>query len=506
MKKFLIVFLVITTLSFVSGSVIAQESTLRIATPSYLGSLDPAYLVSVRNEIPLQSCIFSGLVKYQPGTWEVVPDLAEKWEISKDGREITFWLRKGIQFHHEYGEMTAEDVKFSFERIIDPKNASPENVSWSALDHVEVIDRYTVKLVLKEPSARLFNATLPMNAGFIVSKKAVEDIGKEKFNFYPVGTGPYEFVHWIPNQETILTAFKDYWGEPPKINNLKFIPMPEALTTEMALEAGEIDVALGNISEDSISRFQENSDINIYLKPDLSISSIVLNISKTPLDNIKVREALRYAIDVDEIIKAVYGGITKRAYTILPPGTLGYWEDAPHYKVDIEKAKKLLAEAGYPDGGLTLTMASCVLYKGDVAGEVIQSQLKKIGVDLKIDIIEEGAYCDALKNGTYNMLYDRSAQAIDPGYNTMWWVCEGVWNKYHWCNREYDNLVREGDVTLDVKKRAGIYKRMQQIMDENAIAVWVTHGVRPVCIQKYVNPGSLFPNGRLAPWLMSIKK
>ena len=504
MKKFMLVFLMlIIVLSFASGSVIAQESTLRIARPGDIGSLDPAYLVNIKNEFTIMNCLYNGLVKYKSGSWEIVPDLAEKWEISKDGKEITFWLREGIQFHHGYGEMTAEDVKFSFDRIINPQNASPEDVSWAALDHVEVIDKYTVKLVLKEPSARLFTSTLPMNAGFIVSKKAVEDVGKVNFNFYPIGTGPYEFVYWIPNQETMLTAFKDYWGEPPKIKNLKFIPISEDLTIEMALETGEIDVAV--ISEESIHRFQENSDISVHLKPGLATFWIFFTVNKPPLDNIKVRQALRYAIDVDEIIKAVYAGIPDQAYTLVPPGILGYWKDAPRRKIDIEKAKKLLAEAGYPDG-LTLTMVSKQIIKGDIVGEVIQSQLKKIGVDLKIDILEVGAYADAAKKGTYNMLYDRFSHTVDPGYISMWFVCGQAWNLFHWCNEEYDKLWHQGEVTLDFEKRAGIYQKMEKIMDEDAIAVWVTHGVRPVCMQKYVDPGSLFPNGRLAPWLMSINK
>jgi len=503
MKRFLVVFSMVLVVAFVSGSAIAQESTLRIERPGDIGSLDPAYLVNTKNEFTIMNCLYNGLVKYKPGTWEVMPDLAEKWEISKDGKEITFWLRKGIQFHRGYGEMTAEDVKFSFERIIDPKSASPEDVSWAALDHVEIIDKSTVKLVLKEPSARLFTSTLPLNAGFIVSKKAVEDIGKTKFSFYPVGTGPYEFVRWIPNQETMLTAFKNYWGDTPKIKNLKFIPMPEVLTVEMALETGEIDVAI--ISEESIRRFQENPNINLYLKPGLATFWIFFTVNKPPLDNIKVRKALRYAIDVDEIIKAAYAGIPERAYALLPPGMLGYWKDAPHHKVDIEKAKKLLAEAGYPDG-LTLTYVSKEVVKGDVIGEVIQSQLKKIGVNLKIDILQVGAYADAAKKGTYNMLYDRFSCTVDPGYHTMWFTCSQAWNLFHWCNKEYDKFWHQGEVTLDVEKRAEIYRKMQKIMDEDAIAVWVMHGVRPRAMQKYVDPGKLFPNSRLAPWLMSIKK
>ena len=159
-----------------TGAPVSKDE-LRIQDWGDINTLDPAFMTSTEREFTIMNCIYSGLVKYKLGSWDIEPDLALSWDISTDNKQITFHLRKGVQFQNGYGELTADDVKFSFERIIDPAQKSPEADTWAALDHVEVIDPYTAKLVLKNPSASLFTSALPLNAGFIVSKKAVEKMG-----------------------------------------------------------------------------------------------------------------------------------------------------------------------------------------------------------------------------------------------------------------------------------------------------------------------------------------
>ena len=181
MKRIMMLLIVVMFVAFAGFSSFAEvpKDELKIAQWEDINTLDPGWMTSTERELTIMNCIYNGLVKYKEGTWEVVPDLAESWDISEDGKEITFYLRKGVQFQKGYGEMTAEDVKFSFERIIDPEAKSPEEETWAALDNVEILNEYTVKLVLKYPSARLFTSSLPLNAGMIVSKKAVEEMGKE---------------------------------------------------------------------------------------------------------------------------------------------------------------------------------------------------------------------------------------------------------------------------------------------------------------------------------------
>ncbi len=480
------------------------KGELKIANWGDINTLDPSFMTSTERELTIMSCIYSGLVKYKEGTWEVVPDLALNWDISADNKEITFHLRKGVQFQKGYGELTAADVKFSFERIIDPAQKSPEAASWDALDHVEVIDDYTVKLVLKSPSARLFTSTLPLNAGYIVSKKAVEKMGNEAFGLNPVGTGPYEFDHWTPGQETVLVAFKDYWGVPPKIAKLTFVPIPEIGTAEMAVKTGEVDVA--GISLNSIAAFQKNPDMDLYLKPGLKYWWIGFTVNAPPFDNLKVREAVRYAIDVDAILKAAFNGVPERGNTMFPPGMLGRWEDAPVYKPDLDKAKALLTEAGYPDGkGLVVTFLMWTNETNTIIGEVVKSQLEKIGITVNVVSVEVGAFNDATTAGKDNNFHiSFFATTVDPGYATSWFICEEKWNLSKWCNPEYDALWKQADAEMDPPKRADLYVQMQKIIDQDAWAIWLTYDVVATAMQKYVEPGELYPNGRLAPWQMDV--
>jgi peptide/nickel transport system substrate-binding protein len=442
------------------------------------------------------------LVKYKEGTWEIVPDLAESWNMSTDGKEITFHLRQGVTFHKGYGEMTAEDVKFSFERIIDPAAKSPEKGSWGQLDHVEVIDKYTVKLVLKGRMAQLFTSTLPLNAGMIVSKKAVEEMSQKKFGFNPIGTGPYQLVSWEPKKQVKLVAFKDYWGEKPKIKQLTYMPIIEDSTVEIALRTGEIDI--GRTSLINLKAFEKDRKLNVYTKPALKYWWLGFTVNKPPFDNLKLRQAVRYAVDVDKILMGAFFGIATRANTMLPPGMLGYWKDAPVYKVDLEKAKQLLKEGGKPNGFKT-NLFVWTDDKAKIAAEVIKADLARVGIEVEIEVKEIGAFNEATNKGQSDMYIQFFTTTIDPGYATSWFTTGNSWNPSQWSNQTYDALLKKGMAESDLEKRAQIYIDAQKEIDQDCWAVWLTHGVKIRVAQKNVDLNELYPNGRLAPWAMSFK-
>jgi peptide/nickel transport system substrate-binding protein len=478
-----------------------SKNELRIQEWGDINTLDPAFMTSTEREFTIMNSIYSGLVKYKLGSWDIEPDLALSWDISADNKEITFHLRKGVQFQKGYGELTADDVKFSFERIIDPAQKSPESGTWAALDHVEVIDPYTVKLVLKNPSASLFTSTLPLNAGFIVSKKAVEKMG-DSYGLNPVGTGPYQFDHWTPGQETVLVAYKDYFGAAPKIGKLIFVPIEETGTVEDALKTGEIDV--GGISLNSIKAFQANPDFNVYLKPGLKYWWIGFTVNTPPFDKVQVRQAVRDAIDVDAILQAAFNGVPQRGNTMFPPGMLGRWEDAPAYKPDLAKAKSELAAAGYPNG-FNVTFLMWTSDTNTIIGEVVKSQLEKIGINVTVVVEEVGAFNTATTSGKDNNFHiSFFATTVDPGYATEWFQCGQKWNLSKWCNPQYDALWKQADAEMDPQKRAALYVQMQEIIDQDAWAIWLTNDVVATAMQKYVDPGQIFPNGRLAPWQMDV--
>ncbi len=489
-------------LIFSAPATAGVKGELTIANWEDVNTFDPGWLTSNDRELTIMNCLFNGLVKYKEGSWEVVPDLAESWNVSADGKEITFQLRKNVQFHKNYGEFTAEDVKFSFERIVDPAQKSTEKDNFAQLDHVDVIDKYTAKVVLKDRMAQLFTSTLPSNTGMIVSKKAVEEMGRQKFSLNPVGTGPYQLALWEPKKNVKLEAFDSYWDQKPAIKKLTFVPIVEDATSEMALRTGEIDV--GRVALINAPAFKKMRNLNLVTSPSLKYWWIGFTVNKAPFDNLKLRQACRHAIDVDKILKAAFFDITPRANSILPPGMLGHWKDAPAYKVDLKKAKQLLKEGGKPDG----FKAALYIWPDEqvrITAEVIKADLAKIGVDVDIQIKEVGAFNKATTSGEPDMYISYFNTTIDPSYAFSWFLSDQEWNLSKWKNKEFDKLFQQGMAEPDPKKRANIYLSAQKLIDEDCWAIWLTNGVKVTVTQKDVDQGPLYPNGRLAPWAMKFK-
>ncbi len=507
MRSKLIVLLLACVLVFSSMTVLAQNGVLTVALQGKAQTLDPAFLKRSISEWPIMNSIFNGLVKYKPGTFEVVPDLAADWQISDDNKEITFHLRKGVQFHKGYGEFTAEDVKFSFERIIDPEKDSPEASSFANLKEVQVVDDYTVKLIMSEPMARLFTSTLPFNAGLIVSKKAVEEMGKDKFAHNPIGTGPYVFSEWGVNNDITLVKNDNYWGDKAEIAEVNLIPMPNQTSQEMALQSGDID--LGQVTLDNIDKMKANSNLKVKVYPDLAIQWISFNVKKAPMDNIYLRKALRYIINPQEILLGAFAGQGEKANSILLPDMLGYWK-APVYSLDEvgkEKVWELLEKAGYPQGkGLELEYLTDANNERRMIATIIQAQLAKFNIKLNIKAVEIGPKIEGWHNGDYHITYARFTNTVDPGYCLQWFLTSqiGKWNLMHWSDKKFDQLWNKAEVTMDNEQRADLYVEMQKIMDRDAIGIWVTHGVRTPTWRKGVEP-VFQPDGVILPWLTTKK-
>ncbi|MCG8686353.1 MAG: ABC transporter substrate-binding protein [Desulfobacterales bacterium] len=487
---------------FAGPSWAGARGELKIARWDDINTFDPGWMTSGDRELTIMKCLYNGLVKYKEGSWEIVPDLAESWDTAEDGKSVTFHLRKGVKFHKGYGEMTAEDVKFSFERIIDPESSSSEKGNWGQLDRVEIIDTYTVKLVFKDRMVQLFTSTLPSNSGMIVSKNAATELGREKFSFNPVGTGPYELDKWEPKKHVKLKAFKEYWGKQPAISNVTFVPIVEDATCEMALRTKEIDI--GRVALINAGVYKNSRDLNLEVKPSLKHWWIGFTVNKPPFDNADLRMACRYAIDVEKILKAAFFDIAPRANTILPPGLLGHWEDAPAYKVDLKKAKEYLKKGGKPNG----FKANLYIWPDEqvkVTAEVIKADLAQIGVDVDIQIKETGAFNKATTTGEPNMYLSYYNTTIDPSYAFSWFFSGEEWNLSKWSNATYDDLCSKGMTESDPNKRAALYVDAQKEIDKDGWAIWLTHGVRVTASQKDVDLGPLYPDGRLAPWTMSFK-
>lgn len=479
---------------------------LKLRLISDIENLDPAFQPTWEDEYASNG-IMQPLVGYKPGTWDLVNVLAESLEQSEDGLTIDFKLKEGIQFHGGYGELTAEDVKFSYERIADPATESYYSIDWETLDHVEVTGKYTGQIILKEPFAPLWNSTLPLVSSWVLSKKAFEEMGGEEFALHPIGTGPYEFTEWVPNQYVKLTRFQDYWGEAPEWDELQFIPIVEDSAAEIALETGEID--FGSVSSAAVERFAADPNFTVYNVPSLDFQWLAMNVQHPNLKDVNVRKAIMNAVDVESIIDAAFNGEWQRACALIAPGQVGAWDDAPCYSPpDLDKAREYMQAAGLETLDLTLTIDDAEASR--TVAEVIQANLAEIGINVEISVEDssgfwEGGMGEAGRTNR-QLTFVGYGTTPDPSWSTVWFTCDQVpeWNWMYWCNERYDELHSAAIRELDPDKRTEMYIEMQKLMDEDAIAVWIAyptfHYVSRADLQ-----ASITPHGRFMGWNFTSK-
>ncbi len=459
-------------------------------------NLDPAFRIS-ENDGVVANAVMNGLVRYCPNSYELCNQLAEKIDQSEDGLEIRFKLREGVMWHEGYGELTTEDVKYSYERFIDPDLDADYADDWATLDYVEIIDDYNGIIHLKEPYAPLWNSTMPVVSGNIVCKDYVEEIGIETFATDIIGTGAYLFDEWRPQEMVVLKKNPDYWGEEPYWDEIHLIPIEDDKAGEVALESGDLDFGL--ISLQAAERFESNSDFEVLSLPSLRYYWIGMNVQHPKLEDPNVRWAIIYGIDVPSIIQAAYQGGVERTCALIPPGLTGYWEAAPCYQRDVEKAKEYLAKAGLETLDLRLDLQDTAEER--IWGEIAQQNLAEVGINLELNPMDSSTFWttsfgeQAAENN--ELVVASYSMQPDPAWATMWFTCDqiGKWNAMSWCSEEYDELHAQALVELDSEKRQELYVEMQQIWDEAAHTIWVTNGARVYGYATDIMPATT-PNGK----------
>lgn len=481
--------------------------SLNVHLDEDIGSLDPAFQPGHADYVVAYN-IFQTLVTFRPGTFELVNELAERWEGSADGLRWDFELKKGVQFHRGYGEMTAEDVKFSFERVAGlagPELNAAYEMDWAALQEVRVTGRYTGTVVLKSPFAPLMNATITGPAGQIVSKQAALELG-DGFGTKPVGTGPYEFVRWEPNQQVALRKFDRYSGAadyapPPIWQDINFLVIAEDNSAEIALLSGELHFGL--LSPEAVKRFETNDDFGLYERKSLDYNWIGMNVQHEKLRDRNVRRAIRHGIDVPSVIEAAYDGQWTRATGPLPPTMpLGYWADAPVYERDVAKAKEYLAKAGAQ--GRTLEMAVSADEPGsDAVAVVVQQNLAEIGLNINVEVQDPGTFGATTPEGNAKrqLFYTGFTSNPDPHWTTVWFTCDmvGTWNWMSWCNERFTALEEESVRATDPVRRQELCVEQQRMMDEDVPVVWVAWPTAYAASTSAIKP-SLRPDGRFLAW------
>ncbi len=460
-------------------------------------TLDPGFRTSTVEGNILRAAT-QRLASFKPGVVEFENDAAA--EIKRvSPTVIEFTLKPGLKFHGDkYGEMTADDVKFSFERFNNPPAGAPKPTyasDWGALDGVEVTGPLSGRLVLKSPAPGLWTTAICDISGSIMSRKAFEALG-DKVKTQVIGTGPYVQAEWVANERLVLRANRDYKGRAPAFREIVQRPIQDSHTAQIAFQSGEIDFTRVDLT--AIDQFAKMADTAMTKLNAIDYIWLGINVEKGPLSDVRVRQAIRYALDVDAALVAGYDGRVQRAKTLIPPALLGHWADAPVYARDVAKAKSLLAAAGLASGLKTrITCLNQATYRN--MAQVMQASLAEAGIQAEVEALDGGSYWSS-GEGDKGKQLELSIQLFkgkfDPSFYTQWFTTSqiGAWNWERWSNADYDKLHGEAAATIEAAERKAKLIRMQQLMDESAAFVWLTHDVLAFAAHKWLKP-SLLPNG-----------
>jgi peptide/nickel transport system substrate-binding protein len=475
--------------------------------------------------------IFEGLLEYEAGTTEIKPCLATSWETSTDGTEIVFKLREGVKFH-DGTDFNADAVVFSFARQYDPNHTYHQYGEWpnwvvffSCVKEMKKIDDYTVKLILKRPDASIMTLLVTCSV-YIVSPANAEKYKEDAFK-YPCGTGPFKFVEWVKDDHITLEANDSYWKGRPQLDQLIFKVIPDPSARLMALEVGEVQgIEYPNPAD--FARINANKDLVLMSQPGMNIGFMAMNTGYgyedanengvrdpdepwvknpgyfEPLTKKKVRQAINMAIDKQSIVDNLYMGTAIVAKNGMPPFMLGYNDEIEDYPYDLERAKELLAEAGYPDGFevtlYVMPVSRAYMFDPPKIGEAIQSYLAAVGIKVNFYQVDWGTYLQETEAGKHQMCllgitgdtgdtndfmsfcYAPNSAAIGTASNVAFYN-----------NEEVQNLISKALETYDKAERAEYYKKVQEIIHEDAPWVYLAHALQSVVFRKNVNGFVLSP-------------
>lgn len=471
-----------------------QGGSMIVTYQEDVATLDPAIGYDWQNWSMIKS-LFDGLMGYEPGSTTLRPELAESYDIDKDGTRFTFHLRDGITFHNGR-EITAEDVKYSLERTINPKTKSPGAgffsmiegfESWNSgegdgLSGVKVVDDKTVEITLNRPDATFLHV-MALNFGLIVPKEAVEAAG-EDFGRQPVGSGAYELAEWTPGQRIVFKRFDDYWRDGvPKLDKITFDIGLEPTVALLRLQNGEADVLGDGIPPAQFLQVMNDpaQKENVIEGGQLHTGYVTMNVEMEPFDQLEVRKAVNMAINKDRVLKIVNGRAVA-ANQPLPPTMPGYAEDYEGYPFDPDKAREMLADAGFEDGFSTELYVMNTDPNPRIA-QSIQQDLSAIGIEAEIrSLAQANVIAAGGEKDQAPMIWSGGMAWIadfpDPSnfYGPIL-GCDGAvpggWNWSWYCNEDLDARAAKADSITDPERSDERIDMWRQIyLDVMADGVW----------------------------------
>lgn len=468
-------------------------------------SMDPGQLTDI-NSMRVLSSVYDTLVRFKEESFTQEPGLATSWTISPDGLAYTFTLRRGVKFH-DGTAFNAEAVKFTYDRLLDPKhpyaNTGPfpfASFYYGAIKQVSVVDPYTVRFTLKKPFSPLLN-NLTLNTGRIVSPAAVKKWGKE-FAGHPVGTGPFKFASWQKNVRIVLEANSGYWDGAPKLDRLIFRPLVEEQTRVTELLSGGVDFIV-DVPPDNVEQVKKDARFVYYEQPGPHIWWVTLNTQKKPFSDVRVRRAANMAINKDAIAKDILKGTATAALGPIPPAiTWAYTDQVTKYAYDPDKAKKLLTEAGYPNGFSAvfwIPESGSGMQSPKTMAQAIQADLAAVGIKASIQTYEWGAYLNKYGKG-FGQEADMGAMSfmLDPGDPAPMLSLvidgRGGFNGGAYKNAAVDKLLDDATLVVDLKKRGDLYRQATKIIVDDAPWIFIDNAIQNAAGLKKVTGFKLHPS------------
>lgn len=467
-------------------------------------SLDPALIVDVIGG-NIAAKLFNGLIRLDKDL-NIVPDIAEKWEITDKGTTYIFHLRPGVNFSNNQ-EVTSLDFKYSFKRILNPKTRSPN--TWvldrilGAKDYmggksmdiagIEVIDTYTLKIKLKEPFSPFLNL-LTMTAAYVMPKQEIEKQGAD-FSTHPIGTGPFILKKWIHNNELVLVKNNNYFFDKAKVEGIIYRIIPEDLTAVTEFELGNLDVITIPASE--YSRYKDSPKWKNLISSIQGINTyyIGFNCSRPPFDNINLRNAVAYSIDREKILRTFYEARGRIAEGPVPD-ILREWKPPGLIEYNPEKAKRIVKESGMEGRRINffITADQEVV---DMA-EIIQSYINKAGLNVRIKQLEWSAYKAALNNGEPDIFwlswwadYPDPENFLFPLFHSSNHGASG--NRTRYTNKEVDRLIEAGQKAINARQRNYYYMMAEKIIAEELPWVFFWHRTDFTLRQPYLKNYRIYP-------------
>ncbi|MCC6179767.1 MAG: hypothetical protein IT305_31020 [Chloroflexi bacterium] len=480
-----------------------RGGVLIVGATDEAASLDPHWQNALARQQRTQN-IYSYLVQAD-NDLRIQPDLAEKWELSPDGKIHTFSLRKGVKFHNGR-ELVADDVKYSLERIRDPNKASQGKGLMASIDGIETPDKYTAKVVLKEPDSGLL-AALASAWGAIVAKEDVDKNGGS-LDKADGGSGPYTIEEWIPNQSLKLKRFPDYYDKNVAfLDGITFQIIPEETAIIAQLRSGNVHLtALKDNKNYQVVKDVPNLDT--LRGPRLGFDYLDIDNQREPFNKLEVRQAIQAALDRQEFLSVCTSDLGKLIAPV-PPALKDYALDPatlPEYKQDLNKAKELLAKAGVPDGFKTSIEIIPQFATMVTGAQVLADQLKKVGIEVEIKQYEYGVWLDRFNAHQFDLAWNITGGNADPDplLRSRLHSKTGA-NQNNLTDTEIDKLLEEGKAISDLAKRKEHYANVQRVLVQKVPQIWMFSSdlihVMKKSVKGYESHPSSFFQGLVKTWL-----